>query len=89
MRSTFSNLEVGECGPYCITDAMTLPRKLKVAEPLVYLPVLLHLTENHFNNKNKILWLFGKQDALEDFLGHFLHCDGLRSGTQRQNCHGP
>lgn len=42
MRSTFSNLEVEECGPYCVTDAMTLPRKLKVAEPLVYLPVLPH-----------------------------------------------
>lgn len=67
MRSTFSDLEVGEYGPYCVTDIMTLPRKLKVAEPLVCLPVLPHLREHQFNNKNKILWLFEKQDALEDF----------------------
>lgn len=89
MGATFSNLEVGKRGPYCVTDATTLPRKLKVAEPPVYLPVLPQLAGNQFNSKNKILGLFEKQDALEDFLDHSLHCDGLGSGTQRQNCRGP
>lgn len=84
-----SNLEAGKCERHCAADTMTLPSKSNDAEPLVYLPVSPHLTGNKFNNRNKILWLFEKQDAMEDFLDNFLYCDGLRSGRQRQKLPSP